>query len=169
MATEKNNKIWMIAFWVIFAVIVLGGVGYYAWNRVDAPATNNAAATDTSDTSAAEVDKLGANEVKLTPENYDATTKTAGVVLIDVYSPTCPHCQKIAPILTDISNIYVGKVTVAKMSVAIDANRDFILAREKDFQYVPSIWIYKDGVMQETFTGEKTKAEFQAILDKYVK
>jgi len=171
MAEVKKNKIWVTVFWIIFGLAVLGGVVYMAWNRTDTTPTTTTAdnSTVTDNTSAAAVDQLGPNEVKLTPSNFDEITKKAGVVLIDVYSPTCPHCQKIAPILTELSNEYVGKLIVGKMSVEINENRDFILAREKDFQYVPAIWIYQDGVVKESFTGEKTKEEFKALIDKYVK
>jgi len=168
----KSNLITTISL-VVFGLLILAGIIYFAWNRTGATTngTNNDTTQTTDDssaTSAAAVDQLGTNETKLTPDNFDAFTKQAGVVLVDVYSPTCPHCIKIAPILTELSNEYVGKVHIGKMSVGVDANRDFILAREKDFAYVPAIWIYKDGVVKESFTGEKTKDEFKALLDKYL-
>jgi len=155
---------------IVVALLALGGIVYYAWSTK--PADNNAAATTTESTTnnanVAEVDRLGAREVKLTPENFaDVTTKNK-LVLADVYSPTCPHCQKIAPILTELSNEYGDKLVVGKMSVAIDANRDFILNLDKSFQYVPSIFIYKNGQKVESFTGERTKAEFKTLIDKYL-
>jgi len=174
MADIKKNKANLITTisLVVFGLLILAGIIYFAWNRTGSTttgSTNDRAQTTTdTTTSAAAVDQLGANETKLTPDNYDAFTKQAGVVLVDVYSPTCPHCIKIAPILTELSNEYVGKVHIGKLSVGIDANRNFILAREKDFAYVPAIWIYKDGVVKESFTGEKTKDEFKALLDKYL-
>jgi thioredoxin-like negative regulator of GroEL len=179
MAEDKKTKSTLITTisLVAFGLLILAGIIYFAWNRTGSTTTVTEAptsqtTTDNSSTDAASlaanVDKLGPNETKLTPDNYDAFIKQAGVVLVDVYSPTCPHCQKIAPILTDLSNQYVGKVHIGKMSVGIQANTTFILSREKDFAYVPAIWVYKDGVLKESWTGEKTEDEFKTILNKYI-
>ncbi len=176
MSEDKKSKSTLITTisLVVFGLLVLAGIIYFAWNRTGGTANGNntqtVQSTDTSDSNslAANVDKLGPNETKLTPDNYDAFIKQSGVVLVDVYSPTCPHCQKIAPILTDLSNLYVGKVHIGKMSVGVQANTDFILSREKDFQYVPAIWVYKDGALKENWTGEKTEDEFKTILNKYI-
>jgi thioredoxin 1 len=180
MAQDKKNKNALIPTisLVVVGLLILAGIIYFAWNRTGSTTTGtgsqNTQTTQTTDNSAnstdlaANVNKLGPNETKLTPDNYDTFIKQSGIALVDVYSPTCPHCQKIAPILTELSNEYVGKVHIGKMSVAETANTNFILSREKDFQYVPAIWIYKNGALKENFTGEKTKAEFKALLDKYL-
>ncbi len=165
---KNNSNLVTTISLVVFGLLLLAGIIYFAWNNTGNPDSSNEGETQNTTTSVAEVDKLGANETKLTPENFDAFTKQSGVVLVDVYSPTCPHCQVIAPILSELSDEYVGRVKIGKMTVAEDANRDFILAREKDFAYVPAIWIYKDGAVVESFTGERTKAQFKELLDKYL-
>jgi thioredoxin 1 len=156
---------------IVVALLALIGIVYYAWSTKPADG-NTKTTTETTATSdsanAANVDKLGAREVKLTPENFTEVTTKNKLVLVDMYSPTCIHCQKIAPILTELSNEYGDKLVIAKMSVAIDANREFILNWDKAFQYVPAVSIFKDGQKVDGFTGEKTKAEFKTLIDKYL-
>ncbi len=168
---EKNKKLLPIV--AVVVVLAFVGVIYLAWNNTGSNSTNtddtNNSETVNTSTSTADVDKLDAREVKLTPENFNQVTTGKGVVLVDMYSPTCSHCQKIAPILTDLSNEYGDRLVVAKMSVAVDANREFILNWDKNFAYVPAITIFKDGEKVESFTGERTKAEFKELIDKYLK
>ncbi len=152
---------------IVVALLTLGGIIYYSWSTK--PADNNTKTTTKSeDTTVADVDKLGAREIALTPENFDEVTTKNKMVVVDMYSPTCSHCQKIAPILTELSDEYGDKIVVGKMSVAVDANRDFILSWDKNFQYVPAVSFYKDGQKMETITGERTKAEFKTFIDKYL-
>jgi len=163
---SKSNLTTIIL--IVVAFVVLGGIIAYAWNTKPATTATSSSSSGSSTASAADVDKLGPKEVKLTPSNFDSVINGNKVVLVDVYSPTCPHCVKIAPILTEISNDNAGKVVVAKMSTADTANIDFITKKFTDFQYVPAIWIYKDGKVVENFTGERTKQEFQDLLNKYL-
>ncbi len=152
---------------IVVALLALGGIIYYSWSTKPADGDTKTT-TKAEDTSVADVDKLGAREVLLTPENFNEVTTKNKMVVVDMYSPTCSHCQKIAPILTELSNEYGDKIVVAKMSVAVDANRDFILNWDKAFQYVPAITFFKDGQKMETITGERTKAEFKTYIDKYL-
>lgn len=168
---KKDNSKIFIMLGIVFALLILVGIIVYAYStKTDEIPTTTATTTETetTDDSAADVDKLGAREVKLTPENFTEVTTKNKLVLVDMYSPTCPHCQKIAPILTQLSNEYGDKLVVAKMNVSIDANREFVLNWDKTFQYVPAITIFKDGKKVESFTGEKTKAEFKTLIDKYL-
>jgi thioredoxin-like negative regulator of GroEL len=54
------------------------------------------------------------------------------------------------------------------MNASIAENRDFVINLDSSFQYVPAFWIYKDGKKVESFTGEQTKEELKAKIDKYL-
>lgn len=176
MADEKQNKSWMIIFWAVFALAVIGGVGYFAWNG-DKVATTTTKTTDTgtctkkvADGTAADVDKIGPNEVKITADNFDQEVVQAkGVVLVDAYAPWCPHCQRISTTINELANDYKGKAIVGKMNAnnqdtAMKANFDF--AVKNGLQGYPTVWIYKDGKIVDSFSGEKTYCEIKALLDK---
>lgn len=171
MAEEKNKKVWMIIFWVVFGLAVLGGVVYFAWNRTETPkSTSTTCTTKVADGTAADVDKLGPNEVKINAENFDAEVVQAkGVVLVDAYAPWCPHCQRITPTITKLADDYVGKVKVGRMNAnnqdtAMKENFDFAVA--KGLEGYPTVWIYKDGKVVDSFSGERTYCEIKEMLDK---
>jgi thioredoxin 1 len=178
MAKNKDSKKGTIGL-IAAAFLLLAAIVVYAWGKT--PETKNAQDTNNnnqnqqteSEQSLTEAEKettkLGPNEINLTNENFDSEiVKSDKVALVDVYLPTCPHCQKVAPIVTEISNEYAGRVKVGKMNASVPQNRDFVINLDSSFQYVPSFWIYKDGKKVDSFTGEQTKEELKAKLDKYL-
>lgn len=172
MAEREKNKIWMIAFWAVFAIAVTSGIVYFAWNRTEAPAKDATASCDTEvkKGTASDVDKYGPNEVRITSENFEAeVVQVKGVVLVDVYAPWCSHCQAISTAVAKISDDYVGKVKVGKMNANNqdpDTKANFDFALEKGLQGYPTVWIYKDGKKVDEFSGERTYCEIKELLDK---
>ena len=171
---KLSKKTLITTILVILGLAAIGGIVYYAWSQTGADqgsdtTTNNSSTNSNNTTTSASVtEERGAYEISLTPENYDATIATSGVVIVDVYLPTCSHCQKVAPILTEISNEYVGQVTVAKMNASVTENVTFITEKFSDFAYVPAFWVYKDGELVDSYTGEKTKEELIATFSDYL-
>jgi thioredoxin 1 len=176
MAEAKNNKIWIVAFWVIFALTVTGGVAYFAWNRTDEPTNtvtdSNAPKCDKKSKQLTETDKLGPNDVEITACNFEAEVIQAkGLVVVDAYASWCPHCQKLAPIMTQIADEYVGRVKVGKLNAnnqdeAMKENFDF--AVEKGLEGYPTVWFYKDGKVVDSFSGARTYEEVKALVEKNI-
>jgi thioredoxin 1 len=113
---------------------------------------------------------LNANEVEFTACNFDKEVVQAkGVVVVDAYASWCPHCQRLAPIIAQIANDYVGKAKVGKLNAnnqdpAMKENFDFAVA--KGLEGYPTVWIYKDGKVVDSFSGERTYEEIKALIDK---
>lgn len=154
------------------AVLLLVGVIVYAWNITPSERTSkssdNQAALD--QLKPGDPAKLGENEVRITTENFEQEViKSELPILVDVYSPACQYCQKVAPILTELSDEYKGKFRIGKMDVTVPANRDFVLKTDNSFQYVPAYWIYVGGELKEKDGGAKTKEQFVEMISKYVK
>ena len=175
MAEMKQNKGWMIIFWSVFAIVILGGIIYFAWNKTETPKTETANTgttpkCDQVSTILTDTDKLGPNEVQITACNFDTeVVKAKGVVVVDAYASWCPHCQKLAPIITQLSDEYVGKVKIGKLNsnnqdTAMKENFDFAVAN--GLEGYPTVWIYKDGQKVDEFSGERTYDEIKALIDK---
>lgn len=173
MAEEKQGNIWKFTFWAIFAMIIIGGIVYLAWNKGDSTTTSKSSSAcnvTVADGTIDTVDKLGPNEVKFTADNFDKEVIQAkGVVLVDAYAPWCPHCQRISTAISKLADDYAGKVKIGTLNAnnqdpATKANFDFAVA--KGLQGYPTIWIYKDGKVVDSFSGEKTYCQIKAILDK---
>lgn len=161
---------------IVVAIIVL--VVIFAWGKTDKKeettkqdTTTTEEATQTTDES--DAGKLGSNEVEITAKNFEEkiVKGSAGkLVVVDVYAPWCPHCQKMGPVITALADENVGKVVFGKMNAnnqdeAVKENYDYAIA--KGLEGYPTIWFYKDGKEVYKFSGEKAKADIQTEINKY--
>ncbi len=176
---QKKNLDMPLIILVLAGIAILGGIIVYASLNSPKDANNSNDSTNKKTEETAEsndpetaTDKLGPNEVKITAANFKSEVEDyKGVVLVDVYASWCPHCQKLAPVITEIADDYKGKVKVGKLDAnnqkpEVKANFDFAVA--KGLQGYPTVWIYKDGQKVEEFSGEKEKDEIKALLEKYL-
>ena len=63
--------------------------------------------------------KVGDTAPQFTIATNAGTFDLAGVstpVLLEVFAPWCPHCQKEAPILNDLATKYAGKLAIVAVS-----------------------------------------------------
>ena len=88
-------------------------------------------------------------------------TDASGPVLVDFWAEWCGPCKAIGPTIEELSSEYDGKAKIGK--VDIDSNRDTAL--QYNIQSIPSILIFKDGQVVETFVGMKSKDELVLALD----
>jgi thioredoxin 1 len=99
------------------------------------------------------------NVLELNDANFDETVAKSAVLLVDFWAPWCGPCKMIAPVIDEIANELVGSVAVGKVNVdeapgVSQANR---------ITAIPSLFIYKNGVLVERMTGLASKA---ALLEK---
>lgn len=159
---------------VVVAVIVLAVV--FAWGNTEkkeATTETNTATTEEQTTDAGDAGKLSENEVSVTSENFEEKVVKASsgkLVVVDVYAPWCPHCQKMGPITSALADEYVGQAIFGKMNAdnqdeSVKANFDFAIG--KGLEGYPTFWFYKDGKVVFSFSGEKTKDEMKTEIEKY--
>lgn len=86
-----------------------------------------------------------------------------GVVLVDFFATWCGPCKALAPILDKLSEDLSDKAKIVK--VDIDADGD--LAREFMVMSVPTMKIFKNGEVVETFVGLRTETELKEKLEYY--
>jgi thioredoxin 1 len=177
MSKDSKSNLSTIGL-VVVSLLVLAGIIYFAWGKTSpepkGDSVNNTPSQQQADSAAnGEAGKLGANEVQITAGNFKSEVEDAkGVVVIDAYAPWCPHCQKVAPILTELSNDYAGRAKFGKMNsdnqdASVKANFDF--AVNNGLTGYPTVWIYKDGKKVDTLSGERTKDEYKTAIDNQLK
>ena len=99
-------------------------------------------------------------ELILTDQNFEEEViKSEKPVLVDFWSPTCPPCLILAPIIEEIAREFEGKAKVGKLNVS--ENLD--IARRYKIMSIPTIIIFKDGKQILGATGLRPK---QVIVDK---
>jgi len=75
-------------------------------------------------------------------------------ILVDFWAPWCGPCKAIAPILEELSVELDGKLQIAKLNV--DENDG--VAGEYGVRAIPTMLLFKDGKLAETFVGMIPKA-----------
>lgn len=81
-------------------------------------------------------------------------------VVVEFWSPKCPHCLNMAKEVKALSKELSGKVTVAKINVL--ENRQ--MAREYGVQVVPTFLLFKDGKVKAQAVGEMDGKELKKEL-----
>ena len=103
------------------------------------------------------------NITTLTTNNFaDETGK--GVVMVDFWATWCMPCKAMAPVIDEIAAQTIGKVKVGK----VDIDQNGPLANQFGIQSIPTVLIFRDGVLVETFVGVQSKAALVNARSKYV-
>lgn len=82
-------------------------------------------------------------------------------VLVDFWATWCGPCKMIAPILSEVSNEYSGKIKVAKINV--DENIE--LANEFGISSIPTLMLFKNGEIVKTVIGFCDKQEIVKMFE----
>lgn len=82
-------------------------------------------------------------------------------VLVDFWSPSCPPCRAIAPVIDQLAAENQGSAKVAKVNV--DYNQQ--LAQQYGIQAIPTLIIFKNGKIVDRMLGAQPKGRLQQAID----
>lgn len=169
---NKSDNNMKFAVTIIIVLVALLAIAVFALqqskNSNDAASNDNTVPSENTQTTAEtkNAGALGKNEIKLTKDNFKAEVEDyKGVVLVDFYLSTCPHCQNVAADVTAVSDELVGKAKVGKL----ETRENTELANKFEISGVPAFLVFKDGKQVEKVEGEKTKKELLDLVNKYLK
>ncbi len=98
---------------------------------------------------------------ELDSSNFESTVTQASVpVVVDFWAPWCGPCKAIAPILEDLANEQGDAVKICKVNV--ESNSE--IAGNYDIRAIPTILIFKDGVVADTVVGLTSLDDLKAKL-----
>lgn len=91
-------------------------------------------------------------------EEFDEIIKN-NLVLVDFYATWCGPCQMLSPILEELEKENKN-LTIVK----IDVDKNETLARSHGVMSIPTIEIYKEGILTNKQIGYLSKEELQDLL-----
>ena len=82
-------------------------------------------------------------------------------VLVDFWAEWCAPCKTLSPVLDEIANEYDGRVRIVKVNVDENAQ----IPPKYGIRGIPTMLLFKDGVVEATKVGALSKANLSAFLD----
>ena len=112
------------------------------------------------------IENTNPNSVKpliLTDANFEKSI-SKGVVLVDFWATWCGPCRRQGPIVEELASDFAGKAIIAKLDVDINKG----MSGKYIVRSIPTIIIFKDGVVMERLVGLQSKASLEKTLKVYL-
>jgi len=85
-------------------------------------------------------------------------------VLVDFYADWCGPCNALSPTIEAAADTYADQLDVVKVNVDDNGN----LAARYGVRSIPTLIVFKDGVVTETAIGASGKAELAALIERHL-
>ena len=100
-------------------------------------------------------------EVILTESNFEQEVLKSEIpVLVDFWATWCGPCRMLAPTIAQIAEEQAGKIKVGK----IDVDEEPELAAKYGIASIPTLMVFKSGVVVKSSVGVQPKAAIEAML-----
>ena len=99
--------------------------------------------------------------VKTVDDRTFADVVASGTVLVDFSADWCGPCQMLAPILELLAAQMHDTIQVIKVNV--DESQS--IAMQYDISSVPTLILFKDGVVKQKVVGLKDLASLKAMIE----
>jgi thioredoxin 2 len=83
-----------------------------------------------------------------------------GVVLLMFWSPRCPYCRQLSPVIDQLAVEYAGRVLIAKL----DVDQNHTVPSQFAVNGVPTLIIVKNGKVLNRLVGVLPKADLEKAL-----
>ena len=100
-------------------------------------------------------------EIILTESNFEQEVLKSDVpVLVDFWATWCGPCRMLAPTIEKIAEEQEGKIKVGK----IDVDEEPELATKYGIASIPTLMVFKSGVVVKSSVGVQPKAAIEAMF-----
>lgn len=102
--------------------------------------------------------------LQLTDNNYKSVIQS-GIVLVRFTAEWCGPCKMMIPVFQELSSEYEGRITVAEVDIEVSPD----VTRNMGIKNIPSIFIYKNGVIVDRQLGAVPKSFLREKIEKYLR
>jgi len=103
------------------------------------------------------------NVIHVTTEQFEnEVLRSTQPVLVDFYATWCPPCKMLSPVLDKLADEFAGRVKVVKVNV----EEEFSLAARYGISGVPTLMLFKGGVIVDTMVGLLHPLALKAKLER---
>ena len=100
----------------------------------------------------------------VTTDTFESDVLQSGQpVLQDFWAEWCGPCKMIAPILDQIAEEYKGRLQIGKLDLDVEANQG--IAMKYGVRSIPTLILFKDGVVEAQHVGMLSKEQLTQLLD----
>lgn len=86
------------------------------------------------------------------------------LVLVDFFATWCQPCKMMQPVLEEAKRILGDKIRIIK----VDVDKYSDTAARYQVQSVPTLMLFRNGVMLHRQSGAISRAELMSLLDPFV-
>lgn len=103
--------------------------------------------------------------LKVTDASFDdEVLKSSQPVLVDFWAAWCAPCRMLAPTIEAIADQYRGKAKIAKL----DVDENSSTSAKYNIKGIPTLLLFKDGVIKEQIVGATTKENISKMIDNHL-
>lgn len=103
-----------------------------------------------------------ANVKTFTTANFDSEVlKSKKTVLVDFGAPWCNPCRRVAPIIDELADEYLGQIVVGK----VDVDDNDPIVSNYSVVSIPTLAIFKGGKVVDIIAGFHGKKELVKMLN----
>ncbi|MDP1918527.1 MAG: thioredoxin [Myxococcales bacterium] len=103
---------------------------------------------------------MGTGTLELTEQNFEATLEKGGILLIDFWAEWCGPCRAFAPVFEAAAKKHAD-ITFAK----VDTEAQQGLAAAFEIQAIPTLAVFRDGVMLGRNSGALPAAALEGVIE----
>ena len=103
---------------------------------------------------------MGAGTLELTEQNFETTLEKGGILIIDFWAEWCGPCRAFAPVFEAASKKHAD-ITFAK----VDTEAQQGLAAAFEIQAIPTLAVFRDGVMLGRNSGALPAAALEGVIE----